>query len=929
MTPYLTFGEWLQRRRLSLGLTQAELGRRVGFAAETIRKVEADRRRPSRQMVEQLADALAIPPGDRPALLRFARDEGDPHIPLPSLPSALPDHSNGHIPHNLPAQTTLLIGRQRELDVVYGLLLREEVRLITLTGAGGTGKTRLALELARGLLERDSIALRSTPSRSTPSHSTLHAATPHPFTDGVYFVNLAPITDPGLVVSAIAQTLGVREMGGRPLLDGLKDYLQARDLLLILDNFEQVIEAAPVVADLLAHAPLLKVLVTSRETLHLRGEYDCAVPPLTLPPTGDSRWQIADSAETNYGLGITQYDAVRLFIARAQAAHIDFAVTHANAPAVAEICYRLDGLPLAIELAAARIKTLTPQVLLQRLERRLPVLVGGARDLPARQQTLRNTIDWSYDLLDEREKVLFRRLAVFVGGFTLDAAEEVCASGHRERSNEASHPSSLSDAAVVPLASDHILAGLTSLVDQSLLKQEEGTDGTPRFTMLETVREYALERLEASEEAEVIRLQHMDYCLALSKMAAPKFRGPEQLTWYRRLEAEHDNLRAALHWARERCPPETWLQLTFALSGFWVRRSYFDEARHWLEQAVEQTPAVTPLLRSRILWALGQVALRQENETLAIDWLNASIEGWPKTEDLPGLTVAMNSLGVALQALGHWPAARSVVEEALSIARVVGDKWIIAGPLRTLGHQAKHDGDYEKAQTLYNEARSLYQELGDKQSINSSLHDLVALASLTGDRVQGRRLAEERLANAREQDNKYGIAHSINDLGENARLTGDYERARQFYEESLALFRQLRFKAMIASLLLNLGYVAHYQGDDKQAESLFRESLAMRHEAKNLINALNPAAGLAGVWAKRGQLERAGRLLGAVKTQLDSLQLRLDPADQIEFDRNLADVQAQLTEETFNAAWAEGAAMSLEQTVEDALGEPELIRHKP
>jgi predicted ATPase len=442
---------------------------------------------------------------------------------------------------NLPAQPTPLIGREREVADVTALLRRGDVRLVTLTGPGGTGKTRLGFQIAAELLDD--------------------------FAEGTYFVDLAPISDPDLVASVIAQTLGARETGGRPLVELLNTYLREKHLLLLLDNFEQVLSAAPLVAGLLAAAPRLKVLVTSREVLHLRSEKEFPVPPLELPDP-----QHPKEIET-----LSQYAAVQLFIARALDVKPDFAVTNQNAPALAEVCARLDGLPLALELAAARIKLFSPEALLARLNSRLAVLTGGPRDLPERQQTLRNTIEWSYNLLDAGEQTLFRRLSIFVGGCTGDAVEAVC------------NPDG-----DLPL---EVIDRLAALLDKSLLKQLEGSDGAPRFMMLETIREYALERLAASGETEVLRRRHAECFLALAETAEPQFHGSDQRLWLDRIEIEHDNLRAALAWSLEgqRATPQSpddqlrsalGLRLAAALWQFWDRRGYAPEGRRWLERTL-------------------------------------------------------------------------------------------------------------------------------------------------------------------------------------------------------------------------------------------------------------------------------------------------------------------------------------------------------
>ncbi|MBA2449954.1 MAG: adenylate/guanylate cyclase domain-containing protein, partial [Chloroflexi bacterium] len=431
-------------------------------------------------------------------------------VTAPDLPSEFaPLVSLDARPHNLPIHPTPLLGRQREVSEVR-TLLQDGSRLVTLTGPGGTGKTRLSLQVAAELLDD--------------------------FDHGVFLVELAPIVDATLAPSTIAQVLGVRDIGGRPVLDGLKKHLRARKLMLVLDNFEQILTAALVVADLLATSPGLKMLVTSREPLRLRGEREYAVPPLGLPDVHHP-----PPVETLSG-----YAAVALFLERAVAVRADFAVTNENAAAVAEICTRLDGLPLAIELAAARMRLLTPQAMVGRLERRLPLLTGGARDLPTRQQTLRNAIGWSHDLLDEPERRLFRRLSAFVGGWSLEAAEEVC---------------DLDDLGV------ETLDGLESLVAKSLVKQGEDSSGEARFSMLETIREYAFGQLETSGEVVTVRHRHTQHFLKLAERAAPELRGPNQVAWLDRLTTDHDNARAALTWTQgEGGDLERALRLAAALS---------------------------------------------------------------------------------------------------------------------------------------------------------------------------------------------------------------------------------------------------------------------------------------------------------------------------------------------------------------------------
>jgi len=539
--------------------------------------------------------------------------------------------------NNLPIQLTQLIGREKEVARVLHLLRREDIHLLTLTGPGGTGKTRLGLQVAAELSDA--------------------------FPDGVHFVNLAPISDPTFVVPTIAQTLAVKEITDQPLLDLLKAFLHEKHLLLLLDNFEQVVSAATYVAELLVTCPKLKVLVTSRAVLQVRGEQEFAVPPLQLP----------DPKHLPDLVALSQYGAVALFIQRAQSVKPEFQVTNANAPAVAEICVRLDGLPLAIELAAARVKVLPPPALLARLGRRLTVLTSGARDAPARQQTLRNTIEWSYHLLEADEQRLFQRLSVFVGNCTLEAVEAVC--------------SALDTANAAGL----VLEGVASLIDKNLLQQIEQTQGEPRLVMLETIREYGLEALAVSGEMEATRQAHAAYYLVLAEKTEPEPRGQQQAIWQWRMEREYDNLLAAWQWAVEQGKSGQRVEMILRLYGVLVRfsmgHSNMREGTNFLKRAL-----------SLITFKQGDVVTAQS--------LTKEIRHQLGTT----LWLALLAQGAARQ--GDYTTARALSVRSLTLASKVGDNRDIVLYLEGLADVVAAQGESTWAARLWGSAEALRETMG-------------------------------------------------------------------------------------------------------------------------------------------------------------------------------------------------------------------------
>jgi predicted ATPase/class 3 adenylate cyclase len=629
-------------------------------------------------------------------------------------------------PTNLPIQLTALVGRNRELAELGQVLHRPDVRLLTLTGPGGTGKTRLALQLAADVLED--------------------------FPDGVFVVSLAPLADPSLALPAIAQTLGVRESAGRPVAAVLRDYVAEKRVLLVLDNFEQVVEAAGEVSDLLEAGPDLKVLVTTREPLHIPGEQEWPVQPLELPR----------AAETRNVEVLSQYESVRLFIERARAVRPDFTVTNENAPAVAEICVRLDGLPLAIELAAARVKVLSVSDLLGRLDQRLAVLTGGGRTTPERQRTLRGAIDWSYSLLDGKERTLFARLSVFAGGCTLDAAEAICEAD---------------------------LDTLAALVDKSLIRETDGA-GDTRFSMLETIREYAVERLGESEEADAVRHRQADYYVALAEEAQEPLRGEGRREWAARLDQEQDNVRAVLEWSLARTEPVRPLKIASAIWYYWMLRGQLTEGRRWIERALDcGDPAPSPLRA----WSLGIA-------------------------------------GEFLRAQGEAEAAIAVKEEALGLAEKLGDKRDAAALHHDLGEIAATQGDLPRARTHHERALALRQELGTRWGIAHALSGLVDVSVRDGDYASARELAQEVHEFARDENNEEALIWALGMLGDIERRAGNLERARELFAEALSLSVESGDRPRVAEMLEGTAALAGDAGDPLRAARLWGAAGAIYEE---------------------------------------------------------------------------------------------------
>jgi predicted ATPase/class 3 adenylate cyclase len=899
-------------------------------------------------------------------------------LAAPGLPPGdAPLRTLDAFPHNLPLQVTSFVGRERELAEVKRTLLAE--RLVTLTGPGGTGKTRLALQAGAELLEL--------------------------FPDGVWLVELATLADPALVVGAVAQTLGVRESSGRPLLSLLGHYLRGKDLLLLLDNCEHLVDAcAALVAALLAASPTVCVLASSREALGIGGEVAYRVPSLSVP---DPRHPPAPEQ-------LSAYDAVRLFIERAEAVQPGFAVTRDNAPALAAICQRLEGIPLAIELAAVRVRLLRPEQIAARLDDRFRLLTGGSRTALPRHQTLRALIDWSYDLLGAAERALLGRLAVFAGGWTLDAAEAVCADDGRQTTDDGRQTTSSGDGpptADGPLPTADILDVLTALVNKSLVQAEAESGPEARYRLLETIRQYARDKLHERGGGAAVRGRHLAYYAARVAAAAPHLRAADQVAWLDRLDRDVDNLRAALEWSLQADRPAG-LALAAQLLWFWHIRSHRSEGVEWLERLLAADgPAERAAARSpehqlahgaalnaaaalmvmhgnpergmalaeeslalhralgapgkpgmaMALWDLAQGNSQHERLDLARSQSEQSLALYREVGDRFGVAQCLDNLGSYALMSGQYEEAERIWTEDLGIRRAIADRdgeawvltclanlefwrgnferamelfrdshaaflevnnqWAVSMALSGMGAVMLSEGRFDEASEIYEAALAYSREMGDQNVVAGRRYDLARVAWSRGDYDRAAQLYEETLAYVREIENESAIAGTLYDLAGVAWAQGQYDLADKRYAEARGVADRIGARQTAAATLLGLARVALTRGDLRGARAGYNEALGLARSSPNpwgLGFALAIGAALA---AAEHDLERAAILLGASQTAYEHLGYLLAPIERDEHQRTQFAVRSGLGEAAYTARVDEGRSMTLDQAVTHALAQ--------
>lgn len=817
-TPDVSFGRLIRARRRALDLTQEDLAHKVGYSVITIRKVEADERRPSRQLVHRLAQSLDIPVDQHESFAALGRaGESEPGGDLLRRIAGLAPLADVVPPSNLPTPLTRLIGREQEVLAVCGSLTQRDTRLVTLVGPPGIGKSRLALQAAANLRNA--------------------------FPDGIFYVPLAAVTDPALVPPTVAKSVGVKEISGQSLISLLIDHLHDRRVLLVVDDFEHLLAAASLIAEVLTACPAPKILATSRAPLRIRGEHLFPVPSLAAPSPLTEMTMLEAAG----------YASVELFVERAEAVHPGFQLSSANVAYIARICADLDGLPLAIELVAARTRLMTLQELVVRLSDRLSLLTDGPRDAPAHQQTLRSTIDWSYDLLNPAEQVLFARLGVFVGGCSLAAAEEVVGA--------------LGD---LPLS---VLDGLAVLTDQNLLGYEDRADGERYYEFLGMIREYALERLAERGELEEARVACCGVYLRLAEQASGHMGGDDQQQWLDRLDAAHDNLRATLEWHVQKQAAEPALRMVAALWTFWHVRSRQTEGRRFISQVLSLPGPSGDRTRALALFGAGWIALDQNDHIEATEYFEESLAIFRELGDVRGIADALHGVGIMTQAAGDDAGAAVLFSESLDYNQQLQDDVGIAWSLDHLGNAALALGDCTEAQHLFDQSMSIFRRLG---------HD-------------------------------WGIAISLHHQGLASVEQGELGEAYERFSAGVTLFRKLANNWGVAASFEQMGYVALSRQEYPQAVEYLTSSLSGYHATKDRAGFARCIAGLASVAVAEGTLDRAAYLLAGAEATAEAGGIRMNPGARAIQARDVAIVRQALANEPVELAWSAGREATMTQ----------------
>jgi predicted ATPase/transcriptional regulator with XRE-family HTH domain len=857
-----SFGEWLKRQRKAAGLTQEQLAQQLSCSTITLRKIEAEERRPSSQIVERLAEIFNIPSNEQTAFLRFARGDWK------SMPSAESEEAPWRLSSvaprsNLPVSLTSLIGREQEIAGVREYLANPSTRLVTLIGPPGIGKTSLSLEVARKSI--------------------------HDFADGIFFVPLASLDDPNLIALTIIQVLGFVETKHHQAIEQLKNGIRDKRMLLVMDNLEHIIEdTAPIVSQLLVSCPLLKILATSREALRVPGEWLYPVPTLAVPTE-------TSSVDLEKAL---QFSALTLFVERARAVQPDFALNADNIKDVVNICNQLDGLPLAIELIAARIRLMSPQFLLSRLSSQFVLSADGMRAVSARQKTLQNAIGWSYRLLSEEEQKLFMRLSVFSSGFTLEAAEAIFSRTVTKRS---------------------ISNLITSLLDKSLLQRVSNDWGGPRFTMLVTIQQFALDRLRHIDDETEAREWHVTHFLELAERADKEIHGPNQVEWLDRLEIEFSNFRTALDWCISNQKTEIALRLLCALGWAWDVRSHYIEARNWFDKVrilpqIKAYPALYASLLNHLAhhcWMLGNfregITLLEESRVI---WLTLGIEGEQ------GLAETFRSLGaIAFWGESDKSAAQFYFEQSLEISQKQRDQYGSALSMFYLGRINYSDAS---ALSWFEQGLDTFRQLGDLYHVALIFMHLGWKFRDQGDFQKARSFLTQCLTIHEELKFKEGIAEALLYMGELSSYQGDYDQAEQFYQRSVLLSREYGLKLDESFAYYHLGILSLQRNDYRLAIQYFKDDHRLSHETNEKAKAFDLLYGLAAVAAGLHQSERAAKLYGAMQAIFEKSRYIM-PLDRTEFERHIQIARKQLGEAEFESLATEGRAMTMEQAIAYAL----------